>query len=192
MSSSLGLAGFIPNLFSYPLIMNKHPDIHLRPIRKEDPPLIEAAFANQGWNKPAEQFAGYFQMQESGERDILIAEASGQFCGYLTIVWKSGYPLFREEGIPEIVDFNVLEAYRRQGIGTILMDEAEARISPKSDRAGIGVGLTADYGAAQVLYVTRGYVPDGRGISFDNTPVIPGNSYEIQDDPVLHLWKRLL
>lgn len=172
--------------------MKTSSDILLRPIREEDPPLIESAFHNQGWHKPADQFVRYFHMQESGERDIIIAETSGQFCGYLTIAWQSGYPWFRKEGIPEIVDFNVLEIYRRKGFGTALMDEAESRISARSDRAGIGVGLTADYGAAQVLYVSRGYLPDGRGISYDNAPVIPGHSYPIQDDPVLHLWKQLI
>jgi ribosomal protein S18 acetylase RimI-like enzyme len=53
----------------------------------------------------------------------------------------------------EIVDFNVRPDLRRRGIGTRLMDEAEALIATRSPIAGIGVGLGLDYGPAQRLYV---------------------------------------
>lgn len=44
------------------------------------------------------------------------------------------------------------------------MDEAEKRIFERSEVAGIGFGISADYGAAQRMFVKRGYVPDGRGL----------------------------
>ena len=43
----------------------------------------------------------------------------------------------------------------------------------RSDHAGIGFGLYADYGAAQRLYIKRGYIPDGRGAHYGTSPVFP-------------------
>ena len=44
------------------------------------------------------------------------------------------------------------------------MDEAELRIKKRSPIVGLGFGITEDYGAAQILYIKRGYVPDGKGL----------------------------
>ncbi len=125
----------------------------VRTMQAEDTAVVAAAFAAQGWHKPVEQYTRYLEESVQGQRVVLLAEHAGEFAGYVTIVWESDYPPFREAGIPEIVDFNVLIKHQRGGIGTALLDEAERRIAMRSPVAGIGVGLTADYGAAQVLYV---------------------------------------
>ena len=106
----------------------------------------------------------YLEYQKNSQRDILVAELNNEFVGYLTINWKSDYFPFQQMGIPEIVDFNVLIKYQRLGIGTLIMNEAESRISKVSKIAGIGVGLMKDYGAAQILYIKRSYIPAGNGI----------------------------
>jgi len=54
---------------------------------------------------------------------------------------------------------------------------------------GIGVGLYKDYGCAQKLYVHLGYVPDGYGVTYKYQPVVPGNSYPVDDDLVIWLKK---
>lgn len=152
-------------------------------------PTIAAAFAQLGWHKPASQYARYLAEQERGERVVLVAWLGPCFTGYLTIVWRSGYAPFREAGIPEIVDLNVLPAQRRRGIGSRLLDEAERRIAERSTAAGIGVGLDPDYGAAQRLYVRRGYVPDGRGLTRHGRPVAWGQPVVVDDSLVLYLTK---
>jgi GNAT superfamily N-acetyltransferase len=129
--------------------------ISLRTIRRSDCSEITRQFAEQGWDKPESQYQAYCDFQELGARDVLIAELDGAFAGYLTIQWESGYLPFRERKVPEVVDFNVLKKYQRQGIGTRLMDEAERRIKQRSDYAGIGFGVYEDYGAAQILYPKR-------------------------------------
>ncbi len=126
-----------------------------------------------------------------GKRVILVAEYDGQFAGYITIVWESDYPPFREVSIPEIMDFNVLIKYQRRGIGTRLIDEAEKQIVVHSPIAGIGVALTPDYGAAQILYVKRGYIPDGRGV-FQHGRYLKATDQVIVDNLVLYLSKNVL
>jgi hypothetical protein len=56
---------------------------------------------------------------------------------------------------------------------------------------GLGVGLYSDYGAAQRIYVRRGYLPDGRGMMYDNLPVEPGASIPIDDDATLMFTREL-
>jgi GNAT superfamily N-acetyltransferase len=166
--------------------------IHIREMVEDDCAVIARAFAEEGSSsKTLSLYQGYLNDSRRGARVVLLAEYDSHFVGYLTILWDSAYPPFREEGTPEIVDFNVLEKYRRRQIGTALVDEAERRIAQRSPIAGIGVGLTPDYGAAQVLYVKRGYVPDGRGLMTHDRFVQYGDQVRVDDDLVLHLTKQL-
>jgi len=95
----------------------------IRFLEQTDIPVIAGAFQELGWDKPASQYEHYFVEQTRGVRDVYIAFVENQFAGYLTIYWNSTYPSFREANIPEIMDFNVLPRFRRQGIGTALMDK---------------------------------------------------------------------
>jgi hypothetical protein len=71
------------------------------------------------------------------------------------------------------------------------MDEAEKLVMVRSRIAGIGVGFDPDYGAAQRLYVLRGYVPDANGGISHGTRVKWGDSVTVDDDLVLYLTKTL-
>jgi GNAT superfamily N-acetyltransferase len=163
----------------------------IRLLETRDIAPIAAAFAELGWDKPASQYEKYLSEQEAGARVVLVAFLNGEFVGYVTLVWRSHYPAFREENIPEIVDFNVLPHFRRQGIGTRLMDEAERRVAKASPVVGIGVGMTADYGSAQRMYVKSGYIPDGRGLFSHEAPVQYGKTIPVDDDLVLYFTKTI-
>ncbi|HLJ54851.1 MAG TPA: GNAT family N-acetyltransferase [Chthonomonadaceae bacterium] len=165
--------------------------LEIRRLETRDPLAISSAFTAMGWNKPAAQYERYLREQAAGERVVLLAFVEGEFAGYLCVVWEPGYPPFRDAGIPEIQDFNVVARYRRQGIGSALMEEAERFAAERSPVVGIGVGMTADYGAAQRLYVRRGYVPDGRGLTADNRPLAWGDQVTVDDNLVLHFTKRI-
>jgi len=166
-------------------------NIQCRTIHENDPAIISRAFAEQGWDKPQSLYERYVEEHQKGNRVTIIAEVDGVFAGYLNVLWHSHYPSFREQGIPEINDFNVLIRYRRQGIGSILMDQAEAVIHERSAIAGIGVGLFSDYGNAQILYAKRGYVPDGKGIHNGERYIGYGDTIRIDDDIALFLTKEL-
>lgn len=156
---------------------------------------ISEAFNQIGWNKPLSLFEAYLKEQEIGARIVWVAHFKGEFAGYVTLKWQSQYPSFKAQNIPEIMDLNVLPAYRKMGIGSLLLDIAEKEAATKSDKIGIGVGLYAGedggYGSAQRLYVKRGYIPDGKGITYNYQPAIPGNSYPLDDDLVLWSTKKL-
>jgi len=144
-----------------------------------------------GWTKPAGYFAEVCQQQDNDEVVLLIAVQADDYLAHCKIVWSPDYPYFRERAIPEIQDLNVRPDYRQQGIATRLIDECEQRVKERSNIVGIGFGLYTDYGAAQRIYIKRGYVPDGRGVHYNGQPVTPGESYPIDDDLVLYLTKRL-
>ena len=165
------------------------PSIQL--LENKNIPEITEAFQQLGWNKPALQYERYLMEQSLGLRHVYVAFVKGEFAGYLTICWHSLYEPFRKENIPEIVDFNVLPQFRQQGIGTQLLDKAENEIAKVSSVAGIGVGITPDYGAAQRLYVLRGYVPDGRGLHYRGHYIKHGEKITIDDNMALYLTKKL-
>lgn len=137
------------------------------------------------------QYRRYLNEQAAGRRAVFVAYVGGRFAGYATVVWASEYPFFREAGIPEINDLNVLPDCRRQGVGSGLMDAAERVIAKCSLTSGIGVGLYADYAAAQRMYLRRGYLPDGRGLVYRNTVVGPGATVRVDDDLVIMMTRRL-
>jgi GNAT superfamily N-acetyltransferase len=163
----------------------------LAPLTQSDIGEIAVSFAALGWNKPASQYEAYLREQSDGVRQVIVAREGGRFAGYVTVLWRSVYEPFAADAIPEVNDFNVLPDLRRRGIGTALMDAAERLIAARANTVGIGVGLEPGYGAAQRLYVRRGYVPDGRGITAHGRRLAWGDEAKIDDDLVLWLTKAL-
>lgn len=166
-------------------------NIEIRQIEAGDTALIASAFQAIGWNKPESQYLNYLKEQKEGKRVVFLAFLDKDFAGYGNIIWSSSYTQFKEKEIPEISDLNVLPKFRRKGIATAIMDHAEGMIANQSQYAGIGFGLYADYGAAQQMYVRRGYIPDGCGITYEGKPVPPGQQVMVDDDLVLFLVKKL-
>jgi len=163
--------------------------VTIRELIEADSEVIAASFSAIGWNKPAEQYRQYFAEQESGRRSVLVAEMSPMFVGYCTVVWEPSYPGFRASCVPEIQDLNVLPPFRRKGVGSRLLDEAERLIAQRSELVGIGVGLHPGYNAAQRLYVMRGYVPDGLGLTYRDRYVQEGEHVVVDNDLTLHFTK---
>jgi RimJ/RimL family protein N-acetyltransferase/predicted N-acetyltransferase YhbS len=164
----------------------------IRLLEARDIEEIPPAFAAVGWpGKHTAQYRAYLSDQEEGARAVLVATVEGRFAGYLTVQWRSTYEPFRSAGIPEITDLNVLPHLRRRGIAWALMDRAEALIAERSQTAGIGVGLYADYTAAHLMYLRRGYLPDGRGVAYRGAPVPAGTPVRVDDDLALMMTRSL-
>ena len=159
----------------------------LRPLRRDDATPLAEAFAAIGWHKPAETFLRYVAEEEAGARSCWVAEEFGDLAGYVTVRWPA-------PGITEpaaIEDLNVLPSFRNRGVGTALLDQAEASVARRADVVQIAVGLHGGYGAAQRLYVQRGYVPDGRGASIAGRPVAEGAAVALDDALVITMRKAL-
>jgi hypothetical protein len=80
-------------------------------------------------------------------------------------------------------------------IGSTLLQIAEEKAVSQSDILGIGVGLyggpDGGYGQAQRLYVKRGYLPNGLGVTYGYQPAEPAQSYPLDDDLILWFTKKL-
>lgn len=166
-------------------------EIEIRRMEAGDIQGMLEALIDGGFKKTGPLLERYLRDQVAGRRVVLVAFDEGKFVGYLTVIWESDYPPFREAGIPEINDFNVLPKLRRKGIGTLLMDESERVVSERSAYSGIGFGMGADYGPAQRLYVLRGYVPDGRGLMDHSKPVTYGEQITVSHELAIYLTKKL-
>lgn len=163
----------------------------IRKLRKDDIGVIFEAFQKIGWEKPASQYKKYYLEQGKNKRLIFVAFVDNDFAGYLTIVWRSNYPPFRKHNIPEIVDLNVLPKYQRQKIASRLMDKAEGVVKQKTSIVGLGVGLSLDYSAAQRMYVSRDYIPDSFGVSYDNKIISFGQKVTVDHSLEIHFTKQL-
>lgn len=166
-------------------------DIIIRNMEKRDIDAFPIAFAQQGWNKPQEQFERYFAEQEQNKRQVFVAEIDGMVAGYLTLLPQAGGGAFCNNGIPEICDFNVLMKFQKQGIGSALMEHAEKQAELSSEFVCLGVGLHKGYGSAQRMYVKRGYIPDGSGVWYRDKQLDEYADCRNDDDLVLYLMKKL-
>ena len=167
-------------------------NITTRQAQAADISPILARFAEQGDNKQREVLDTYLREQESGERVVIIAEINGEIAGSVTLFPKAKDAVpYLGSDMPEIKDFNVFERFRRRGVGTALMDKIESIAAGIADTVCLGVGLHSGYGAAQRMYVKRGYIFDGSGVWDGSTPAKPYGMVENGDDLVLYMSKKL-
>ncbi len=163
----------------------------IRDMVPDDAEKLAAAEREQGWHSDARKFLMRLNHRSEGRAISLVAEFLGEAAGYINIYPNSTWGAFKDCGYPEIVDFGVLEKYQRRGIGSKLMDIAEALAARYSNVVYLGVGLHSGYGSAQRMYFKRGYVPDGSGVWY-NDSVCPQYSPCVNDDElVLYLSKHL-
>jgi GNAT superfamily N-acetyltransferase len=161
-------------------------------LGEDDIDEIVSSFKRIGWNKPRSIYEAYLKEQSHGIRSVIIAKENGKFCAYVTIKWRADYPSFNQQNIPEISDLNVLPNFRKNGIGTALIHASESMAKERGHtNIGLGVGMTADYGNAQRLYIHLGYVPDGHGLHYKNTPLNYGDQTTIDDDLVIYLSRSI-
>lgn len=161
----------------------------IRKMQESDIKDLSRGFIRQGWPSREEVLTRYFEEQESGEREVLVAEVEGAVAGYITILPSAKHGPFAEI-YPELSDFNVFKPFQNQGIGNLLMEEAEKRVKLVSDKVTLGVGLHSGYGPAQRLYIRRGYIPDGTGVWYRNQPLEMNATSQNNDDLVLYLVKE--
>lgn len=163
--------------------------IEIRQMTGSDVDLVFRSFTEHHIRKPRDYILKCWEQNEAGERITLLGFFQGQFAGSLHLLATSHYPYFIENGIPEINDFNVIPPFRKLGIGNALMEAIEKIAFEEYGIVGIGVGLYQSYGSAQRLYSKRGYIPDGRGVMYQQQSVTPGSMVCNDDDLNLYFTK---
>ncbi len=166
-------------------------DLVVRLMNQDDIDLIINNFNEEDWSKPREVLEKYLDGQNNNFLYVFIAEYNGDVAGYTILYPDTGVGPFAFSKIPVISDFIVFQKYQRKGIGNKILDAAEKKASELSDKVQLGVGLHSGYGAAQRIYVKRGYMPDGSGVWYNNAQLAPYAECKNDDELVLFLYKNL-
>ncbi|TDF92390.1 GNAT family N-acetyltransferase [Paenibacillus piri] len=161
-------------------------------MKNSDTQVIANTLELYYMGKSENYIARCFEENQAGARLTLIASCNGKFAGWLHLLTTSSYPFFADMKIPEINNFEVIPPLRRRGIGNALMEAVEQKAKETHGKVGIGVGLIMSYGSAQRMYARRGYIPDGKGIMYDNQPVEPGQTVQADHNLALFWVKQLL
>ena len=163
--------------------------IEVRLMEETDIDIYYERFLQYDIKKSKGYITKCWEENKAGKRITLLAFYKGEFAGSLHLLKESNYPFFKENNIPEINDFNVIPPLRQMGIGNALMDKIEEIALKQYGIVGLGVGLYLSYGSAQRMYAKRGYIPDGRGVMYNNEPVPPGTQVCVDDELNLFLTK---
>ena len=172
--------------------MEQMQKIDIRQAAFEDLSVLREIAMKMGSAKNDDYFDLALEHQGHGIRHVFIVSHEGIDVGYCMLAWDPKYAFFRKLGIPEIQDLNVLSEYRRRGFARFMLDYCEdlARRNGK-EYMGIGVGMDSSYGAAQRLYVMRGYIPDGNGLTYDRKAIAHGEFRPVDDEMSLMMIKDL-
>jgi GNAT superfamily N-acetyltransferase len=167
----------------------------IRNLQEEDLEKIVHKFTFP-WSTSEATFVlwkNYFQEHQRHLRTVCIIEKQNEIVGYGNLLRSPEYPHFKNNNIPEINAIWIDEQSRRQNLGTMLIKHFEEMATDDGYQTiGIGVGLYQDYGPAQRLYQKLAYRFDGNGITYKCQPVIPGESYCVDDDLIIWLTKSLV
>lgn len=173
------------------MIYYQDEDILIRDMRQNDAQIITDEEIAQGWEQDIEKYEMRLRDQAEGKCAALVAEYRGSVAGYVHLYYAPPGGAFLGSDLPEIMDFGVLEKFRRKSIGSRLMDMAEKLAAERSDTVCIGVGLHSGYGSAQRMYIKRGYIPDGSGVWYRDKVCEQNAKCCNDDDLVLWMSKKL-
>ena len=129
--------------------------------------------------------------QEKHECSALLALCDGEPAGYVFIYYRCRWGGLANCELPGVVDLLVFEKYRRRKVATALMDVAEGIAKEFSDKVYLDVCLNSEYGAAQRFYIKRGYVPDGKGLYYQEKVCEVNAVCKNDDELTLCLVKEL-
>ena len=165
--------------------------VKIRSMEKEDAKIIFDTYESYGWHPNIKTYEDYYSDQESGERIVFIAEYENNVSGLCTLVLHPSEGPFKDNGWPEIVDLCVFFNVHKKGIGSKLLDAAEAEAAKISDHVFLAVGVHSGYGPAQRIYVSRGYNFDGSGVWYQNKQLGQYEPCVNDDDLLLFMSKEL-
>ncbi len=164
-------------------------NIRIRAMEKEDIDLIIKNYEEQSWPKKRSTLEKYLASQTEKQLYVFIAEVDKDVAGYTVLYLDTAVGPFANMSIPLIGDFIVFIKYQRLGIGNRILDAVEEKAFELNDKVQLSVGLHSGYGAAQRIYIKRGYIPDGSGCWYNNQQLEQYADCNNNDDLVLYLLK---
>ena len=163
----------------------------VRPMKETDVEILLRNYVEQGWSKSREVLEDYLSRQNDNTLFMFMAEIDDDVAGFVVLYEDTTVGPFANEKIPLISDFIVFKKFQRQGIGNMILDAAEEKAATLSDKIQLGVGMHGGYGAAQRIYVKRGYIPDGSGVWYRDSRLEEGADCKNDDDLIMHFIKKL-
>ena len=163
----------------------------IRSMVPEDAKIYFDTYTSYNWHPQMETYENYYKEQQNVERLVFVPEYEGKVVGICTLVLHPSEGPWGGQNIPEIVDLGVFFHIHKIGIGSKLLDVAEAEAAKRSDTVFLAVGCHSGYGAAQRIYVKRGYIPDGSGVWYQNKQLGQYEPCVNDDDLLLFLSKKL-
>ena len=145
-------------------VYDRDGEITIRSMEQSDAEIFYATYLSYGWHPQLETYENYYREQTQGRRLVFIAEYRGAVAGICTLVLHPTDGPWGGGPYPEIQDLCVFFDVHQKGIGSRLLDAAEAEAAKRADMVYLAVGVHSGYGAAQRLYVKRGYNFDGSGV----------------------------
>ena len=163
----------------------------IRNMEIDDARIFYETYLSYGWHPSLEVYENYYKEQEENKRKVFVAVYEGTVCGQRTLVVNPREGPSAGKGYPEIVDLSVFNHMQNRGIGNKLLDVIEQDAAKISDIVFLAVGLHSGYGAAQRIYVKRGYIPDGNGVWYQGKPLEQYAPCCNDDDLLLFMSKKL-
>lgn len=163
----------------------------IRSMKISDAQIIYDTYLSYGWHSSLDTYETYYKEQEKQKRKVFIAEYDGEVVGLCTLVMNPTEGPFAGMGYPEIVDLTVFFHIHNKGIGNKLLDAVETEAAKVSDTVYLAVGVHSGYGAAQRIYVKRGYIPDGSGVWYQGKQLEQYAPCCNDDDLLLFMSKKL-
>ncbi len=130
-------------------------DVTIREAGDEDGPALAVLLTQLGYPTDAAQVPERMaRMRAETGQHILVAEADGQVVGTATVIVR--HLITRDSPLGRLASVVVLDGWRSQGIGSLLIDEAE-RICRDAGCGVIEVTSQAQRDRAHEFYRRHGY-----------------------------------
>ena len=165
-------------------------NIEIRIMTYEDIPFICKA-DNDESDSNINYLKRQLANQEKQECCALVALYDGEVAGYVFLYYKCKWGGLANCDIPGIVDLIVFKEFRNKRIASAMMDVAEEIAKRHSNKIYLDVCLNSEYGPAQRLYIKRGYVPDGKGVYYEQRVCDLNAECKNDDELTLCLIKEL-
>lgn len=165
-------------------------NVEIRKMYYDDIPLICKADHDESEGNIA-YLTNQLTNQDKQECSALLALYNGKAAGYVFLYYKCRWGGLANCNIPGVVDLIVFKEYRQKGIATHLMNVAEDIAKSCSNKVYLDVCLCSEYGPAQIFYIKRGYIPDGKGVYYEERVCETDAICKNNDELTLCLVKEL-